>query len=139
KILAIDNCSCRRMVVSAARFWWHCTTGTMQIISVDNDHLQQGDKNVTVHVVTTTDHLGQVYFPSGVTVKEIDLFHRHATGEVDLAQMVRRRHDVHGHILVTLLKMIVVNGDDLHCARRAVPPESGRTDDHASATAIVDR
>jgi hypothetical protein len=33
-ITAIDNCSCRRMVVSAAGFWWRCAGATVTITGV---------------------------------------------------------------------------------------------------------
>jgi hypothetical protein len=33
-ITAIDNCSCRRMVASAAPFWWRCTSDMVAITSV---------------------------------------------------------------------------------------------------------
>jgi hypothetical protein len=33
-ITAIDNCSCRRMVVSLARAWWRCTTSQLTVSGV---------------------------------------------------------------------------------------------------------
>ena len=34
-VTRIDNCSCRRMVMSFGRFWWHCTTDGPKISGVE--------------------------------------------------------------------------------------------------------
>ena len=47
-ITGIDNCSCRRMVVSLAPFWWRCAGGTVAIatVTVTPKKIPVGQKNV---------------------------------------------------------------------------------------------
>lgn len=68
-ITAIDNCVCRRMVVSFSRMWWQCKTGTVTITKVQPDFLTQGDQKATIQM--TGSGLQQdtrVDFGSGVEV-----------------------------------------------------------------------
>lgn len=44
RILAIDNCSCRRMVASFAAVWSRCTGGGLQVAAVKPDEMQQGEQ-----------------------------------------------------------------------------------------------
>ncbi len=48
-ITAIDNCSCRRMVVSAASFWWRCSGLAITGVTVSKK-AGPGAKNVNVTV-----------------------------------------------------------------------------------------
>lgn len=76
RISAIDNCSCRRNVLSAAAFWWRCTAGmtvTKVTVTPDGPYLPK-QKDIVVHVEGTglsadaTADLGP-----GVSVKGVEL------------------------------------------------------------------
>ena len=79
-VAAIDNCSCRRMVISFARVWWRCTGGGMTIDNVTPFAEGQGagpyTPGTTVSVTVTgtglrddaTVSLGPGVGVSGVTV-----------------------------------------------------------------------
>jgi hypothetical protein len=72
-ITAIDNCSCRRMVVSAAKLWWRCAGG---LVSIDDVMLRlgsttQGATGVKLLVKgTNLREDATVGLGSGVTVTE---------------------------------------------------------------------
>lgn len=72
KITAIDNCSCRRMIVTLAHLWWRCASSQPTITSVETQvngqtvtEVPRGQADVAVHVVGTnigsgaTGDLGQ--------------------------------------------------------------------------------
>jgi hypothetical protein len=70
KILAIDNCNCRRTVVSTAPLWWQCPGG-LQVYDETEYQVEQGAVGANVTVTISTQHLAAAYFPSGVTVTQI--------------------------------------------------------------------
>lgn len=47
-ILAIDNCSCRRIVLSFAGFWRECVDGAVVIDAVEKGEVTQGQKDAEV-------------------------------------------------------------------------------------------
>lgn len=49
-IQEIDNCSCRRIVISFGWFWRRCVSDTIIIDSVDPTELKQGEKDQTITV-----------------------------------------------------------------------------------------
>ena len=71
-IVRIDNCSCRRMVVSLADLWWRCSGGNVKVDTVVSDPaspIEPGTEGVTVTV--TGENLGAgstVELGPGVTV-----------------------------------------------------------------------
>lgn len=72
KIKTIDNCSCRRMILSLAEFWQRCKGGTVQITAVkvtSNEPLNPGQQNVTLNVTgINIDSQAKFDFESGVSV-----------------------------------------------------------------------
>ncbi len=73
-ITAIDNCSCRRMVVSLARAWWLCQNETVTIAGVQTatDALEPGQKHAKLVVTGTGFSEGaQVDLGEGITVNEV--------------------------------------------------------------------
>ncbi len=80
-ILAIDNCSCRRMVVSFNQFWWQCAGGGATIANINGTAvsqaqpypLQQGQQ-VTVNISGSNFQSGaQVSLGSDVAVTQITI------------------------------------------------------------------
>jgi quinohemoprotein amine dehydrogenase alpha subunit-like protein len=76
-ITSIDNCSCRRLVISFGNFWWQCTdtASTAGAVTVDKveapDRLTPGATgNVTV-LGKNLDSVASVSFGDGVEVKPI--------------------------------------------------------------------
>jgi hypothetical protein len=72
RITAIDNCSCRRLIVTLAHLWWRCegsqptiTTVTAEANGATVQEVPRGQAGVTVHVAgsgidkTATADLGQ--------------------------------------------------------------------------------
>jgi hypothetical protein len=82
-ITEIDNCSCRRMVISFANVWWRCESGKIGItqVKVDNQEtteIEQGQQNVSItvsgsHFRSEGDVKPTVDFGSGVTVDQINV------------------------------------------------------------------
>src|SRR5207247_8113419 len=75
-ITAIDNCSCRRNVLSAATFWWRCAAGmTITKVSAkpDGPYVPK-QKDIVVHVegVNLSDEL-TADLGQGVKVKSVAL------------------------------------------------------------------
>jgi hypothetical protein len=82
-ITEIDNCSCRRMVLSFAHVWWQCEGGKITIETITvmvGDHevaeVEQGQTNVSIKVTGSNfrsegDTMPAVNFGSGVMVGTI--------------------------------------------------------------------
>jgi hypothetical protein len=58
RITAIDNCSCRRMIITLAHLWWRCTTSQPAITTVETKvngetvtEVPRGQADVEVHAV----------------------------------------------------------------------------------------
>jgi hypothetical protein len=78
-IAQIDNCSCRRLVLSFSRFWWKCT-GTLSGITVSDPTgkttagnpipVKDGDTNATQITVKATnlDQNATFTFGDGLTI-----------------------------------------------------------------------
>jgi hypothetical protein len=68
-ISRIDNCSCRRMVLSHANFWWHCEPPP-QIESIqDGGDVQRGEERIIrVEAATPLPEGTRVEFGRGITV-----------------------------------------------------------------------
>jgi hypothetical protein len=67
-VTRIDNCSCRRMVMSFGRFWWHCTTDGPKISAVDPSEIDPAKTDkLTVHGENFKTGI-QVAAGEGVTV-----------------------------------------------------------------------
>lgn len=49
-IKRIDNCSCRRMVISFGHFWWRCRTDLPEVREVNPAEVSPGQKNVLLTV-----------------------------------------------------------------------------------------
>lgn len=72
KIEAIDNCACRRIVLSPAFYWGVCEGGLLKIRAVEPETLQQGAKDVTIKVVGESFGAQPEVNPGrGVTVKNV--------------------------------------------------------------------
>ncbi|MEE9128635.1 MAG: hypothetical protein V3T84_01350 [Phycisphaerales bacterium] len=76
-IKSIDNCSCRRLVVSFAHYWWKCDEEAPKIIEVvvkmdgDSDNLMPGKTSTVIIRGTGFADDAQVSFArSGVRVRE---------------------------------------------------------------------
>ncbi|HBY98946.1 MAG: hypothetical protein M5U01_28130 [Ardenticatenaceae bacterium] len=72
-IEAIDNCACRRIVLSPALYWGVCEGGLLKIQAVDPETLQQGARDVIIKVVG--ENFGtepEANLGRGVTVKNVD-------------------------------------------------------------------
>src|SRR5262249_10015933 len=69
----IDNCSCRRIVISFGHFWWRCASDLVSITEVTPTELKRGDRDQTLTITGTnliSDPLPTVSLGSGVKVKE---------------------------------------------------------------------
>jgi hypothetical protein len=88
-ITRIDNCSCRRMVVSLADLWWRCSGGAVKVDTVVSDPVSPippGTEDVTVTV--TGENLrgdSTVDLGPGVTVESISESGGTLTVSVDIA------------------------------------------------------
>lgn len=74
KIEAIDNCACRRIVLSAAYYWGVCESGVLKVQAVEPETLQRGTQDVTIKVVG--ENFGadpEVSLGRGVTVKSVNV------------------------------------------------------------------
>jgi hypothetical protein len=77
-IQKIDNCSCRRMVLSFSQFWWQCAGGAMTITTVQPSTLEPG-KTTDMTIEGTgfrdgaTVNLGDDVTVSNLSVKETQL------------------------------------------------------------------
>ncbi|HKE55231.1 MAG TPA: hypothetical protein VKB46_00965 [Pyrinomonadaceae bacterium] len=72
-IQEIDNCSCRRIVISFGRFWWRCASDMIGSIGVSPTELKQGDTDQALTITGTnliSDPLPTVSLGSRVKVKE---------------------------------------------------------------------
>jgi hypothetical protein len=74
-ITGIDNCACRRLVLSLAPFWWKCTCGIQVIETEPNSPIPSvtrkrsaTDATVTVTVKGAVEPL-KIYAGPGITVK----------------------------------------------------------------------
>ena len=75
-IAQIDNCSCRRLVISLSRAWWHCSstkTGALTVTQDPKSLPADGKTEATVTVTDSNNNLetgpGVTYsFGSGITV-----------------------------------------------------------------------
>ena len=68
-ITSIDNCACRRLVVSLARFWWQCSDGETTITSLDPAEITAG-QTTTVTVSGTNLFPTATYtFGNGIMVQ----------------------------------------------------------------------
>jgi len=76
-ITKIDNCSCRRLVISFGNFWWQCTdvAATTDAVTVDKvespDTLTPGATSKVVVLGKNLDTVASVSFGDGVDVKQM--------------------------------------------------------------------
>ncbi|MBZ5529848.1 MAG: hypothetical protein LAO20_00325 [Acidobacteriia bacterium] len=49
-ITKIDNCDCRRLVISFSSFWWHCSNEKFDIQKVDPQTLTAGTKGAVLNI-----------------------------------------------------------------------------------------
>lgn len=69
-ILTIDNCSCRRIVLSLANFWRECEDGSVAVEAVENGEVTQGQKDAEVVIKgRNIDPQAEVKMGGGLTVK----------------------------------------------------------------------
>jgi hypothetical protein len=74
RITAIDNCSCRRMVISFSQYWWQCTSGSIVINSVNPTQLRQNQTGQTVTVIGSNFQTGiQATLGNDVTITNLNL------------------------------------------------------------------
>lgn len=72
EIQSIDNCSCRRLVLGLAQFWWQCIGGLIGIDKVDADQGPAPGVAVTLTVTGSSFQQGAtVTLGDGVTVQEV--------------------------------------------------------------------
>lgn len=73
QVQGIDNCSYRRIVVSAARVWGRCTNGYVQINSVEPNKIEQGQtQEVTVQGQNFVEGI-KVNMGAGVGISNISI------------------------------------------------------------------
>ena len=96
-IKKIDNCSCRRLVISFGHFWWQCTVDLIEITSFSiNGSLQTAPIEVKPkeHIVIEVNgkhfrYKPTVYFGSGVKVQDLkptDVGQKKLTVTIDIEQ-----------------------------------------------------
>jgi hypothetical protein len=74
-IQEIDNCSCRRIVISFGRFWWKCASDMITIENVDPRELTQGGVAQTLTVTGTnlfSNSPSMVNLGDGVIVTDVE-------------------------------------------------------------------
>ncbi len=68
----IDNCACRRLVVSLAPLWWQCTSMMPTITNIDPTELNPGDTAVPVTLTGSKfDPKAEVSLGSGISVTNV--------------------------------------------------------------------
>jgi hypothetical protein len=69
-ITAIDNCECRRIVLSTANYWRACENGTITIDVRPIQEVKQGDTNVTFAVAGANIHPdAEINLGTGIKIK----------------------------------------------------------------------
>ena len=69
-ITAIDNCNCRRIVLSAAPYWRACENGTIPINNVQPVEVKQGDKDVSFEIQSARIHpKAEINLGAGINIK----------------------------------------------------------------------
>src|SRR5262245_23663285 len=74
-IQEIDNCSCRRIVISFGRFWWRCASEMISISNVNPTDLEQGDVRKPLTITGTnllSDPKPTVSLGAGVKVTIVE-------------------------------------------------------------------
>ena len=69
-IQSIDNCSCRRIVISFSQFWWQCQLKMVQIKSAAPDTLEPG-KTVTLKINGANFDARATVTAGDLTVREV--------------------------------------------------------------------
>lgn len=119
-IKKIDNCSCRRLVISFGHFWWQCTSALDLVLlsfkvtdsadnPVDVNSIKQNTRNLKIEVSGENFKDGaKVNFGSGVTVKDVNV-----TGGSELTAKIDIASDADGS-----RSMTVINPD---CSSATLP------------------
>jgi Quinohemoprotein amine dehydrogenase, alpha subunit domain III len=113
KIISIDNCTCRRLVISFGNFWWQCTGGACKIVRVTGGgELDQGTKNKTIHVAGDNFQPGAaVDLGAGITV---------GTVTVDSPKKLTFTVSVDSHAAPGPRTLTVLNADCTWCKHEKV-------------------
>jgi hypothetical protein len=104
-ITSIDNCKCRRIVLSFAGYWRGCENGKLRIDIPQPLEVRQGDKNVNMAIPAPGVHAdAEVNLGSGIQVKS-----RQHTNTVPLSVTF----DVDDAAPLGMHTLTVVNPDDI--------------------------
>lgn len=104
-ITSIDNCSCRRIVLSIASFWRGCENGQLRIDIPQPIEVRQGDRDVRLEIPAPGVHAdAEVNLGTGIRIKS-----RTSTGTVPLAVVF----DVEDSAPLGMHTLTLVNPDDI--------------------------
>jgi len=104
-ITSIDNCRCRRIVLSFAGYWRGCEIGSLRVDIAQPLEVRQGDKNVNMPIPAPGVHPdADVNFGTGITVKN-----RQSTNAMPLSVTF----DVDDTAPVGMHTLTVINPDDI--------------------------
>lgn len=74
-VTVLDNCSCRRMAVGFASYWWQCQGDACDILRLEGDRTVEDDRDFTIEVEVLDQPAGlsrdHVSFGDAVEVREV--------------------------------------------------------------------
>jgi hypothetical protein len=104
-ITSIDNCSCRRIVLSVASYWRGCENGKLRIDIAQPLEVRQGDKDVSLPIPAPGVHAdAEVNLGLGIRIKS-----QATTATVPLTV----KFDVEDTAPLGMHSLTVVNPDDV--------------------------